>query len=343
MNRESLPTRPAAPRGGFSAASPARALPTEAAPPRAWCCDRSSLDGRSAALASAIARLAVVADGVGRRGVARPGGVRSCFAGFFSPLSLVAMLASVAGWLSWVAPAAAQVNVETLRSSLAEEGFGGSADGSLTSYRGNTEGLALGGQTLIGVSSGAHLAYFNAVGSYSQIGGSVQVAKSFVHARYNYEIAKWFWGEAFVQAESDRQRRVAVRQLAGFGPRAALAQEPQFALYVGILHLIEYNRMRGDWVPVRPDWVQRLGTYAALVYEADVGADDQATFTSTAYYQPRYDELADYRVLWVSSIDFTIGARLRAGINATVRHESPVAETLKKGDLTVVNTLGVKF
>jgi hypothetical protein len=236
------------------------------------------------------------------------------------------------------APAAAQVNVETLRSSLAEEGVGGRAKVSVTTNSGNTRGISLGGSLLFGVSSGRHLGYLSASGVYTRLGGSVDAANSFVHARYNYRLVERVWAEVFAQAEADRFRRLTLRQVSGIGPRVAVVQAESMALFVGALHLVEYNRLQAGEVPVRPDWVHRLGSYASFVgtYEAA-----HATLTTTLYYQPRYADPDDWRMLWVSALEFSINELLTAGLSATLRHESPVADGLKKRDLTFVNTLGL--
>ena len=108
----------------------------------------------------------------------------------------------------------AQVNVEVLRNELKKSGFGAKIDTSLDTYLGNTEGSSAGLSALVGVASEPHMAYLNASGNYSHLGGDTQVANAFVHARYNLHLAESLWGELFGQLESDRFRRIELRELA---------------------------------------------------------------------------------------------------------------------------------
>lgn len=254
---------------------------------------------------------------------------------------------ALAGWLRCLAvvsavlspcSALAQVNVEVLRSSLAELGAGGKIDISVATYQGNTQGTNLGASFLFGVSDDRHLAYAHANGRYSHMGGDVQVANYFAHLRYNYRFAPSLWGEALLQAESDRFRRLQLRQLAGTGVRLAVLNRLNGALNYGLTYLFEYNRLGADQVPVRPDVVHRLGQYVSAVVDIE---DARAVATTTLYYQPRLDAWRDYRMLWVSSLEFKVVGHLSAGIHGTVRRENPVLAGLKAMDVTVTNTLGL--
>jgi hypothetical protein len=258
------------------------------------------------------------------------------------PLRLgAASCLAIGQWLAigaWSGDAGAQVNVEALRRSLSETGFGGKLEASLATYQGNTQGTNLGASGLIGARAGRHLVYAHASGRYAHLGGEVSVANYFAHLRYNYQLAEPLWTEALAQAQSDRFRRLELRQLLGAGLRWAAFDTPELSVYYGLTYLFEYNRLGAEEVLVRPDVVHRLGNYLSAVLELE---DARAVASTTLYYQPRFDALDDYRVLWVSSLDFRITGRLGAGINATVRHENPVLRDLKSLDLTVINTLGL--
>lgn len=234
--------------------------------------------------------------------------------------------------------ARAQVNVESLRSSIQDTGAGGKVDVSITTYQGNTRGTNLGASGLVGVRGGPHLAYAHANGRYSHLGGQVQVANYFAHLRYNYDFTPWFAGEALAQAESDRFRRLTLRQLLGAGARFTLLDEPAAAVYYGAAYLFEYNRLAAGEAPVRPDVVHRLGNYVSAVLEVE---DARAIFSNTLYYQPRFDAFRDYRLLWISSLDFRVTGHLSAGIHATLRQEQPAPAGVESFDLTVTNTLGL--
>jgi hypothetical protein len=221
---------------------------------------------------------------------------------------------------------------------MQHSGVGGKLDVSIATYQGNTRGTNLGASGLIGLGEKPHLAYVHATGRYTNLGGEVSVANYFAHLRYNYELAPRLAAEALAQAESDRFRRLRLRQLLGFGARSTALNQPAAAVYYGITYLFEYNRLAGSDEPVRPDIVHRLGNYVSAVLEIE---DARAVATTTLYYQPRIDALDDYRLLWVTSLEFRIVGHLSAGIHTTLRQENPVPAGVRPLDLTVTNTLGL--
>lgn len=232
----------------------------------------------------------------------------------------------------------AQVNVESLRSSIRDSGVGGKVDVSITTYQGNTRGTNLGASGLVGARADEHLAYAHANGRYAHLGGDVQIANYFAHLRYNYRLSPLLAAEALTQAESDRFRRLQLRQLLGVGGRFTLIERPEAALYYGITYLLEYNRLAAGEAPVRPDVVHRASNYVSAVLEIE---DARAVATTTLYYQPRPDALGDYRLLWVSSLEFRVAGHLRAGLHTTLRQENPAPAGVEGFDLTVTNTLGL--
>jgi hypothetical protein len=254
-------------------------------------------------------------------------------------------------WLSAALPcllfslapgAAAQVNVEGLRKALTTPGIHGNLSGSLTTYGGNTMGTALGGVALVGYRAERQLCYLNLNANYSNLGGEVQVANAFAHFRYNYALAPWVAMEVFTQGESDRFRRLRLRTLVGTGPRFTVIEGESGALFYGVSYMFEHTTLAESVAdsPVRPSDVHRMNNYAALLIVLEPG---RAALGNTIYYQPRFDDFRDVRLLDVLSLDVTITGRLSASLQATLRYESPVPESLKRADLMVKNMLGVTF
>lgn len=235
-----------------------------------------------------------------------------------------------------------QVNVEVLRKQLTQEGVHGTLGGSITSYNGNTRGTELGGSTLVGYRSGLDLGYLNINANYSNFTGEVQVANAFVHFRYNRKLEEWLAAEAFTQAENDRFRRLRLRSLVGVGARFTVADTERVSLFYGVSYMYEHTELSESVAdrPVRPDDVNRLNNYAALLLVLDPG---RATLSNTIYFQPRFDDLSDVRLLDILSLDVSVTGRISASLQATLRCESPVPPTLEPVDLMVKNMLGVMF
>ncbi len=238
--------------------------------------------------------------------------------------------------------ARAQVNVEVLRKDLKESGFGAKFDGSLLTNLGNTQGSTLGTSALIGFATGRHLMYLNASGNYAHLSQETQVSNAFAHARYNLRLNSWLLGELFAQIESDRFRRIALRELAGIGPRFELLDTDALGVYYGCAYMLEHTRLRRGTPAVegRPDLVHRFSNYASLAASLD---GERVVLSETIYYQPRFDEVDDYKILSVSEFDFQVSGPLTAGINATLRYERPTPTDVKHFDFALKNTLGLQF
>jgi hypothetical protein len=252
-------------------------------------------------------------------------------------------LSLLSTWLvAWPRGAAGQVNVEGLRKALTESGVHGKLSGSITTHHGNTMGTELGGAALVGYREERQLVYLNTNANYSNLGGEVQVANTFIHFRYNYALDTWLAAEAFTQGESDRFRRLRLRTLAGAGLRFTLAEGESAAVFYGVSYMYEHTSLAPSVAdnPVRPADVHRMNNYAALLIVLEPG---RAVLGNTLYYQPRFDDLMDVRLLDVLSLDVGITGRLSASMQATLRYESPVPDPLKRYDLMVKNVLGVTF
>lgn len=245
-------------------------------------------------------------------------------------------------WLLREPSARAQVNVEVLRADLKQSGFGAKLDASLSSFVGNTQGTTLGGKALIGFATGRHLMYASTSGNYSHLGGETQVSNTFAHVRYNLRLDSWLWGELFAQAESDRFRRIALRELVGAGPRFEIVDSGSIAVFYGMAYMLEHTRLKSGTEPVpgRPDLVHRFSNYASIAASFDEG---RATFSQTIYYQPRFDAFDDYRMLSVTGFDCEVTGRLTAGIDATLRFEEPTPSGVKHVDFTLQNSFGLQF
>lgn len=241
------------------------------------------------------------------------------------------------------APALAQVNVEVLRRDLAEAGVGGRMSASWSTSVGNTEKTQLGGAGLVGARQGRHLVYLSLNGEFSSADGEVDAENAFAHLRYNLTLYDRLWAEVFAQAEHDQFRRIKVRRLLGIGPRVAVIRAERASLYYGTSYMLEATDLEesdASEEPIRPNLVHRFNHYAAGVFELE---PKRAIVSNTIYFQPRFDDFSDYRLLNVLSLDFNVSGLLTAGVHLTARYETPTPADVKRGDLSVTNSLGLRF
>ncbi len=235
-------------------------------------------------------------------------------------------------------PARAQVNVEPLRQQLKEDGWGGRVQASVATYAGNTEGAILGSASFFGLRGQRNILYAVLNGDYARLNGAVSVAKWFAHSRYNYELSGSLWWEVYGQIESDRFRRVALRELAGTGPRFALLQTPVVDLFYGVSYLYEHEDFSTKEANA-DSTAHRLSNYLAV----SVRAQERIMLSNVTYAQPRLNRPRDVDLLSVSSANFTITKRLQSRIDAVVRYSSVIPADIDRFDLELKNSLELLF
>jgi hypothetical protein len=236
--------------------------------------------------------------------------------------------------------AAAQVNVEPLRSQLKERGQAMSLRLSVSGQQGNTNGVQISSGAFYGLSGERNLFYVQVSGDYGHTNNATQISKAFTHARYNRRFYSWLLGEVFAQWESDRFRRVRSRELFGVGPRFEITHTESVDLVYGASYMLEVTS-RTDFIEAsrRHTTYQRFNNYGTLLYRIH----EQITLAETFYYQPRFVDPRDYWLLSVFSATFKVTPLLSSGFNVTVRHESNAPAPVKKTDLELVSSLNLTF
>lgn len=241
---------------------------------------------------------------------------------------------------SFSARARAQVNVEPIRQQVSQKKFGGRIGAAVTSYAGNTQGVIFGGSALMGGRTERNFGFLNTSGDYARLGGAVSVAKWFVHLRHNFQIAPWMWWEEYAQIESDRFRRVQLRELAGLGPRFKLFGSELFELYFGTSYMVELAQLSSnEFDPHGERAYERWSNYVAATFRPD----ERIQLSTVNYVQPAVKDFSDYKVLSVSSIDFKVLEYLTSRIAATARYESLTPADVRHADLELKSSLEVKF
>lgn len=157
----------------------------------------------------------------------------------------------------------------------------------------------------------------------------------FFHARYVKSVSEWFLLEAFAQFQTDRPLKIQSRQLQGLGPRFRLAKTASFSFYTGHLIMYEYDRELSTEIE-HFDW--RLSSYFSL----DWNIAKSAAVTSVFYYQPRFDNLSDFRFNWQNQLAFKFSKHWAFTLEANVAYDAnPVIDPVIP-NLTYKITNGIR-
>jgi hypothetical protein len=250
------------------------------------------------------------------------------------------LLAYFASCFFFSSHSSAQVNVEPLRQQVTERRFGARINVSTTTYAGNTQGVIFGGAALLGGRTARNFGYLDLSGDYSRLAGVVSVAKWFAHLRHNFELNPDAWWEEYGQLESDRFRRVQLRELVGTGPRLRIAHGALVELYFGTSYMLEHTALdSADQNAEGQGTFERWSSYVAATFKPQ----DRILISTVSYIQPRIDRFADYKVLSVSGADFKITNLLHSRLDVTARYESMAPSDVRHADLELKSSLEVVF
>jgi hypothetical protein len=253
----------------------------------------------------------------------------------------------VAPMLSAARSAHGQVNTESLRKRIKTLGYSLILEGSLTADTGNTEGIAAGGGVGGGWAHNPNLLFAYARFDYTKFSGVESVNKTFAHARYNYEVEPWLWGELFAQAQSDAFQRLGLRSLFGAGPRIRVLHDivqKDFDVFLGSAYMFERDAITAVAGATGPQnqsiqvW-HRWSNYVTLQWALDA----RVALASTMYVQPAITDFGDVRLLSETLFTFKMTKVLTAGIAGSVRYDSEPPTGVLRTDTELKNTLLITY
>jgi hypothetical protein len=109
------------------------------------------------------------------------------------------------------------------------------------------------------------------------------------HFRYNYKVSKWLTMEAFTQTQYNPVLKLDFRYLLGAGPRLKLLKKENARIYIAALYMYEYDDIINDDVNL---YEHRLSSYLTCSFSVFKTVE----LTSTTFYQPNINNVADYRI-----------------------------------------------
>jgi hypothetical protein len=158
----------------------------------------------------------------------------------------------------------------------------------------------------------------------------------FAHLRYGRTLSPWLMLEALTQYQIDIPLRIEQRVLAGLGPRFTLLRSTRQKLITGHLILYENDRELNNAIEHQN---ARLSSY--LVYE--LLQNQKFRWTTTVYYQPRLDRLADFRFSGQTQLSFTLYKKLQFITSGSLNYDAFPVQDPAIPKLTYKITNGIRF
>ena len=257
-------------------------------------------------------------------------------------------------FLLWWLPslAMAQVNVEKLRSNGTEDGFSGSANLTTAFTYGNIQFADFGLSANEEFKSKKHTAFwimntrFAAKRTQADLEDDPSVGLwdkdarfanlMLQHIRYNFELSDALWLEVFIQYEYNEFLLLDRRLVGGTGLRFGLVTGDKGGLYIGTSAMAEEERLNPELISPS-ETVQRVNWRSSNYITATIKPKDGVTWTTVVYYQPRFDEFSDYRVVGETGLSLKIFKGLSFTADARYRRDSEPPKT-PQGSASVLPT-----
>jgi hypothetical protein len=216
----------------------------------------------------------------------------------------------------WAVPGVGRaqiVNVQPLFTAEDHPGFAGQLEASADWRTGNVRFLLVSGNASVRYRGGDNLLLAYVRGELGLQGGNQFVGRTFEHLRYRRRLVDWLQLEGFVQHDRDNFRRLALRMLAGAGPRVTFVQSKSWDLSLGVAYMAEYELLReGDF----PDSGLELLNHRLSAYiVSSLKVNELLRFGFTLYAQPRLDDPRDLRSL--VELDLRVSITTHFGIKLT--------------------------
>ncbi len=127
--------------------------------------------------------------------------------------------------------------------------------------------------------------------NFSQTKGQKLSNAAFAHVRYNRKFSELVRYEAYSQIQYNELLNLRSRTILGTGLRFKFSAKKVFKSYIGIAGFYEYE----ENVETSRQFVNdfRMSNYLVL---SAVFPKSKGEFTSTTYYQPKFDQFNDFRI-----------------------------------------------
>tara|TARA_B100000609_G_scaffold199680_1_gene206370 strand:+ start:15605 stop:16198 length:594 start_codon:yes stop_codon:yes gene_type:complete len=160
------------------------------------------------------------------------------------------------------------------------------------------------------------------------------VARAFSHVRYRYMFLKRLGAETFGQLEYNEFWRMAARRLAGLGAVFRVRPLKQLSVMFGTAYMFEYNQYSDSFQYPgggNEKIFHRWSNYIRLKFQLD----KILFFQHTTFFQPSFEDFADWRLL----VDTSLSIKLKKWLAITISHVLSYNSIPPVGGATTVSPL----
>ena len=230
------------------------------------------------------------------------------------------------------------VNIERQRISADSTGWFGSAHMSFAASKTTREILSLFAGGLVEYKSKSNKDLWLLISEFSLITGDNEDFSNtgFGHLRYNRKLNDAFRWEAFAQIQYNGLTKIDTRTLYGTGIRIKLTPYETAKFYLGVAYMYEYEK---NLDPVDFHYDDRMSSYFSFT----LLPEDNVTFMSTTYMQPRLDLWSDYRITNETTLHLGITKKLNLDVTFKYNYDVAPPEGVPTSTYYFINGLQLEF
>ncbi len=214
------------------------------------------------------------------------------------------------------------VNIENKRIYDDTTGWSGSFDGSVAAMQNRDLLFNFTFRPKVQYKTKKHYYLFLSDLFYSK-GTEVYANSGMAHFRYAYRIkGPWKW-ETYSQIQYNQLLDQRMRSLLGTGIRLKFFDKNGFKFFAGTSTFFEYEDIQSSTV-VNQDF--RWSNYVSWFIDPKTNF----SFTGATYYQPRWDDFSDYRIMGQYAFLFKLTSRTDFKFEFTTFYDTRPPENIRK-------------
>lgn len=159
--------------------------------------------------------------------------------------------------------------------------------------------------------------------------------RGFQHFRFQRRLDSVFTWEAFTQLQFDQVLKIKLRQLNGIGPRVQLYRKTKSKVFLGLHYMFEYEK-EYDTEIVNRD--HRLSSHFAFSRTLK-----KSSIHCIMYFQPKIDDLKDYRVSGSTTYSIELRKQVLFNIRGELAYDSNPVMGVENLTYTFLNGFGLVF
>lgn len=243
--------------------------------------------------------------------------------------------------LGWKTPSAkAQIfNMQNVLRGKVSEGLALQAETAWEKKSGNTDLNRFLGQASPSWRTGPHLWIAVARREYGEQGGEQSLDNSFYHVRYRYSLDERWSLESFLQQDSDRFRRRALRVVYGAGPHLKILDQENVSLAWSLAPMYEKESIS----EADGHREERKKTRVSQMLYIDWKWQPHVLLSNVLYLQPKVDRWSDRRVLNEAALQVSLAEQVSLKTAYSLTYDAEPPSRVKRTDTSLKQALILNF